>query len=145
MKERFETPADIPELVPEVLWLPEDRPDLWVPHEEADTSATTTPREIGYAFYRGNFALGPAKQLLALCEMEEVDKESREFFEEDRWGNHEERACLRAMLDPNRLAPIDMVEVYEHELRIYSRFPEENERRFFENFIEFHGVLDERN
>lgn len=128
----------IPELVPAALWLPEDRPELLVPKREVHSVETTTPREVGYAFYTNSFGLGPETDVLKIYEEAGIPTERLMV---ERWGNHIGRAVMRVMLDPDRLAPVHMVDVYKNELA-FARFTDPGEEYFFEEFVASHGVLD---
>jgi hypothetical protein len=134
----YKSRLDVPELVPEELWLPTNRADLFVPHEPEHSDNTMTPREVGHAFFTGSFHLGPEKQILEVYQYEKLP--TTELFD-NRWGNHIGRAVLRALLDPNRLAAIDMMKVYHNELAVAARFPNPGEEKFFSSFVEFHGAI----
>jgi hypothetical protein len=139
-KEKYSRPEDIPELVPQALLLPIEQPDLHVPKAPQHTDATTTPREVGYVFFQGELSLALEREILEIYRQEELEVER--IFREGHC-NHIGRCIMRAMLDPERFAPIDMAKVYDNELAL-ARFPNMDERYYFEHFVENFGILNTR-
>lgn len=136
---RFESIGDIPDLMNPQLLFSEERTDLHVPKEPRHRPDTTTPVEVTFCVYRlGIGGLGAEKMLLE--NMVDWGISSDEFLDDD-WGSHLGRAIVRVMLDPNRHAPISMPRVYENELES-AQSPAEEEKVFFEKFVELYGVLN---
>ncbi len=135
----FSRPEDIPDVIPSELLFSVGRSDLHVPKEADHAPHTTTPIEVSYCVRElgaGDFGI----EMELLENMQRFEIVADEFLDDD-WGNHIGRAIVRTILDPDRLAPISMVKVYENELKS-ARFPAPNEVRFFEEFVDNFGVLD---
>lgn len=134
----FANRKTIPDLVPQQLLIPLDsrsRP----PQRDAHILDTTTPVEVAYVFYTqhaGGFVA--ERQLLNQSECEGINPVD---MLERGWGNHLGRVMLRAILEPERQAPISLVDIYEDELKS-ARFPNEDEEYFFEHFIENYGIIE---
>lgn len=136
----YEGHEAIPDVVPPRLILPHGSRVRLVQAAE-HTTTTTTPVEVGFAFYKlgaGGFAA--EHQLLELYEDEEFGLEIPHNFLENDWGNHLGRIMLKAMLDPDRLSPLDLVDAYRRESRF--RGFNEDEEKFFADFTKNWGVLN---
>lgn len=133
----FETITDIPDLVPPELLLPPDRTKVHIVKAAAHTALTTSPVEVGYGFYRLGVG-GFAAEYALLKHYQEAGGVPDDFLE-NNWGNHCGRIMLKAMLDPDRHAPIDLAEAYRTESRFRGYSADEEE--FFSGFVENWGVL----
>jgi hypothetical protein len=134
---RFSSLQDITELVPESLWIPGDRQDLWPPHAAEHSSETTTPREVGHIFYAGMLACFSVER--SILDLKKQEQTSTVELFTGGWGNHMGRTLLRVVLDPQRLAPVDMVAAYNREV-LLERSVNEDERNFFKDFIKNYGI-----
>ena len=134
----FETIDDIPDAVSPVLLLPEDS-DQRIVKAEVRTPATTSPVEVGYCFYNiSSFGFGPEYQLLELYKEQGGIPDD---FLRHGW-NHLGRVVVKAMVDPDRQAPIDLVQAYRDESKF--RGFSASEEDFFKVFVENWGVLRQR-
>ncbi len=136
--ELFKTRDDIPDLVAPELLLPPERSNVHILKAEQHSPSTTTPVEVGFCFYKldaGRFTA--ERQLLGYYH---EDGGVPKDFLENNWGNHLGRVMLKAMLDPERRAPIDLVEAYRRESKFRGFNP--NEEAFFSGFVENWGVLE---
>lgn len=147
MSNKFEHLTDIPDLVPKGLLIPDDVPELMVPKRVSHSRDTTTPLEVSYCFmhnYAGGFMV--ERQGLVDSWLQQVQNDPIAVRKEVvkylmSRGRHLARAMIRASLDPDRMAPISMVDVYNNERKGY---PNPGEEYFFEHFIDYHGVLVRR-
>lgn len=136
----FPSLEEIPEAVPEVLILDADDERYRVPREINHTVSTTTPVEVGYILFETPCNLHLFKKRLQGHAM--LGELPNDFLD-SRWMNHAGRAVVRAALDPDRTAPIDMVTVYRNELEVFGgRFPAMGEEDYFRHFVDTFGVLE---
>jgi hypothetical protein len=138
MKE-FADLVQVPDLVPQALLLPPERADLRVPQLDDATPTSTTPLEVGYIIFSQRSWLVQYRERL---QNHLRDSESAPEFLKNTWMNHLGRAVVRAGLDPDRTAPIDMFQVYKNELNMGARFPAKSEEDYFKNFVETNGVFE---
>ena len=135
----FKSIEDIPDLVPEELILPAERNDFSVPRLENHSIATTTPVEVGHILFTEPGNLFLFRQVL---QNHNRSGERPESFLTRHGMNHCGRAIVRAALDPEREAPIGMLDIYSNEIRLGARFPNENDTLYFRTFLDTFGVLE---
>jgi hypothetical protein len=132
----FDSMESIPEIVPSSLWLPENS-EVRLAKAESATAHTTFPLEMGYYFYEfGGGAFSPERALLDIYQHEGALPDD---FLMNNWGNHVGRIMLKGVLDPDRYAPINLVDAYKSEVAV--RGHNEGELKFFSSFVENWGVL----
>ncbi len=132
----FESMEEIPEVVPAQLWLPADD-DARIVQASTTSNTTTSPVEVGYCFYE--LGVGGFVAERALLDLFVDEGEVPRDFLKNNWGNHMGRIMLKAMLDPDRHASIDLVDAYHRENRF--RGYSEHEEEFFSGFVANWGVL----
>ncbi|MBP7807262.1 hypothetical protein KA047_02085 [Candidatus Saccharibacteria bacterium] len=138
--EVFRTIDAIPDAVPDCLFLDEDNERFRVPRLTAHSASTTSPVEVGYILFQTPCNLYLFKKRL---EHHALAGDRPNDFLNRAWMNHAGRAVVRAALDPDRTAPINMTDVYDNELRSFGgRFPSAIEREYFGNFVDTFGVLE---
>jgi hypothetical protein len=136
----FATIEEIPDTVPRGLLLEDATAEYRVPQEDAHTTITTTPVEVGYILFETPCNLYLYKKRLL---HHELQGDTPNDFLNGAWMNHSGRAVVRAALDPDRTAPIDMLKVYKNELRVFgARFPGVDEVDYFRHFVDTFGVLE---
>ncbi|GEM_PF-4105854 len=136
--ELFKTVEDISDLVVPELLLPAEFAHIYAPKAAQHSPATTTPVEVGFCFYNLNVpGFESERQLLELFR---DDRDLANRFWKDGRGNHCGRVILKAMLDPDRQAPIDLLEAYRRESKF--RGYSESEEDFFAGFVQNWGVLE---
>lgn len=136
---KFEKLNEIPDLVPEHLLITPDREDLRAPREPEHTEDTITPVEIAYHVN----SLNPTRFKIELEAVESAKAMGvcTEQVLHDGWGSVVGRVIVKAMLDPERHAPISMLRAYESELP-KTRQPSPTEEEFFANFAGNFGLVD---
>lgn len=113
-------------------------PDKRIVRVEAHTDKTSTPVEVAFCVIQlnaGSFTL--ERRILELVK---TNPNYKSELTSDSWGNHLGRVMLKAMLEPERLSPIDLVESYKRESTF--RGHNQNEESFFANFAEQWGVVE---
>ena len=133
----YESKEAVPEVIPHELWLPAES-RVRIPQASNHASFTTTPREVGFAFYQ--LRAGGFSAERSLIDLHLIDGGLPQGFLEDNWGNHVGRVMLKAALDPDRLAPIDLVHAYRQETKV--RGQNAGEELFFAGFLDTWGVID---
>jgi hypothetical protein len=137
---QFPSIESIPEAVPDELLLDVNADRFRVPREDLHSSSTTTPIEVGYILFETPSNLHLYKKRLLGHVM--LGEASNDFLD-GSWMNHAGRAVVRAALDPERTAPINMLAVYRNELKVFGgRFPARGEEDYFRHFTDTFGVLE---
>jgi len=136
---KFSSLEEVPDLVPSCLLIPEARADMRVPQLDVASDSSTTPLEVGHFLYDASGWIYVYRQRL---EIHALLGEGAEDFLNGSWMNHTGRAVVRAALDPDRTAPIDMYEVYKHERDTTASYPSRNEEDFYKHFVEIWGVYE---
>lgn len=138
--EKFNSIYDIPDLLPSQLLIPSHREDLRIPRMAEHAAGLTSPLEVGYILFSSGGLFAPYRNRLENHFMQEQNPDD---FLNHSWMNHTGRVVVRAALDPDRYAPIDMCAVYENE-EGSARNPTVSDRTFFKDFIKTWGVLANR-
>ncbi|MBW3568549.1 hypothetical protein KY385_00250 [Candidatus Parcubacteria bacterium] len=136
----FESVEQIPEVIPAKLWLPENS-EVRIVKADIATSSTTSPVEVAYGLYILDAGSFSAERQLVDSYLDDLEDglEVPDDILENYRGNHMGRIVLKASLDPDRFAPLDLVQAYRREGRFRGYNPDEE--AFFMNYVTDWGVL----
>lgn len=141
----FKSHEEIPDPIP-AHWLlqPSDKRTTCVPRH---TNNTTTAVEIAFCVVELKLpGFESERQLIEHARFrDELDIAEPSIVDLRRvvninWGNHVGMVVLKAVLEPERLAPIDLAQAYDEQSKF--RGHSADEREYFENFVENWGVVE---
>lgn len=139
VSETFDRVEDIPDPIDPRFLLPLGEPDLWAPIKDGlDVTNAVPAVELAYVYLE--HAIDGSAHLRTLLEC--YNPYELHYVIRNLNMNHVGKGIARVILHPVRNQLFDLPAVYDHETRLRNLTANpENERPFFEGFIEHWGVL----